>query len=236
MNRAKHAVGLLSGGLDSSVSLALAQAQGWTIDLALTFDYGQRAARAEKEHGCRVATALGIPFRHLRLEWFSWFRTGGALLSQSDALPRPLITQLDDAAFTTESAKKVWVPNRNGTFIEIAAGLAEDLGCEAVIVGFNREEAATFPDNSKAYLEAISQALRFSTNEAVRVISPTVDMNKSEIVAEAKRIDFPFNLLWSCYESAAQMCGRCESCTRLKRALSQSSETPLDSLFQDAAL
>jgi len=153
------------------------------------------------------------------------------LLNHSQLLPHPTLENLSDKTFSTESAKAVWVPNRNGVFIEIAAGIAEDLGANAIIVGFNREEGSTFPDNTKQYMEAITKALSFSTSNAVQVISPTVSMEKSEIVSVAKKERFPFNLLWSCYEADERMCGRCESCMRLKRAL-KTNEVDFHDLFK----
>jgi 7-cyano-7-deazaguanine synthase len=94
---------------------------------------------------------------------------------------------LDDAQFTQASAQAVWVPDiRNGIFLEAASGFAVKLrGASHVIVGFNREEAATFPYNSSSYLNAINKALAFSTQGRVQIVSPTVMMDKSEIVAWA---------------------------------------------------
>ncbi|MCB0418507.1 MAG: 7-cyano-7-deazaguanine synthase QueC [Bdellovibrionales bacterium] len=214
MNR-QSAIVLLSGGLDSSIALALTQREQ-TIKLALHLDYGQRAARREAQHAAAVAEYLGVPFRVLELPWFESFESG--LLGTAE-IPTPSRSDLDDLQTSQETAKAVWVPNRNGIFIEIAAGFAEQHGADNVVVGFNREEAATFSDNSEAYLEALNHALRFSTANGVRVISPTAAMNKVEIVETALHIDFPFELLWSCYFSTEKMCGSCESCMRLKRAL-----------------
>jgi 7-cyano-7-deazaguanine synthase len=234
--RSKEAVALLSSGLDSSIAMALAIRDGWTISLALTFDYGQRAGRREAEHAGRIARHFGISHRVLPLPWFQYFQRGGGLLASSgEALPQPSVTDLSDAGFSNASAKAVWVPNRNGVLIEIAAGFAEDSGADSVIVGFNKEEAATFPDNSLEYLAALNRALSFSTASAIEVMSPTAAMSKLEIVEAAKRIDFPTELLWSCYEAGSLMCGRCESCMRLKRAL-VGNGVMNNALFEDASL
>jgi 7-cyano-7-deazaguanine synthase len=115
----------------------------------------------------------------------------------------------------------VWVPNRNGVLINTAAAFAERLGAERVVVGFNREEAATFPDNSADYLERASRALELSTATQARVFCYTIDWDKSTIVRRLREeiADFPFDLLWSCYEGGTVRCGVCESCRRLERAL-----------------
>ncbi|MEZ4751593.1 MAG: 7-cyano-7-deazaguanine synthase QueC [Bdellovibrionota bacterium] len=222
----QSAIVLLSGGLDSSIALALTLREQ-AIKLALHISYGQRAARSEALHAAAVAEFLGVPFRVLELPWFESFDSG--LLGTAE-IPSPSRTDLDDLKTSQETAKAVWVPNRNGIFIEIAAGFAEQYGADNVIVGFNREEAATFSDNSVAYLEALNQALRYSTANGVRVVSPTAEMDKVAIVQTALRINFPLELLWSCYFSTEKMCGACESCMRLKRAL-EVNNSSRDELF-----
>jgi 7-cyano-7-deazaguanine synthase len=140
--------------------------------------------------------------------------------------------QLSEKLFSEQSAKAVWVPNRNGVFIEVAASLAEAEGHSEITVGFNSEEAGTFPDNSEEYIRAISKALSYSTQNSVRVTSPTASLNKVDIVRHAKREHFPFSLIWSCYENGSKMCGKCESCMRLKRAL-HANEVAYAEMFTD---
>jgi 7-cyano-7-deazaguanine synthase len=210
---------LLSGGLDSSVALALALKSGMRVCRAITYDYGQRSAAKEVKTAKDLCKHYEVLHSVVPLPWFRELWSGGALLTDSEALPHPTLSDLSDPSASLESAKRVWVPNRNGVFLEIAAGMAESRGAECVVVGFNREEAATFPDNSEGYLEALTAALKFSTANHVRIIAPTAEMDKSEIVRHAKELDFPFKLLWSCYEGFETMCGECESCMRLIRAL-----------------
>ena len=213
----KNAVALLSSGLDSSLALNAAIRQGITVELALTFNYGQRAANAEIEHSKAITEHFSIPHQVVELPWVKQFTSG---LTQSEGkVPSPNPQDLDDLKASQASAKAVWVPNRNGLLIEVAAGFAESLGCEGVIVGFNKEEAATFPDNSVEYLEAITNALTYSTANRVQVISPTARMDKRDIVKSAVEWKFPLSLIWSCYYNDQTMCGECESCQRLKRAL-----------------
>ncbi len=215
----KRAVAILSAGLDSSLALAMALEKGWSVPLALTFDYGQRAAERETTQALAIARHFNIHHRVLHLPWFREFGHGGSLLKRNTPLPYPEHSDLSDPDYGKSSAKQVWVPNRNGTFLEIGAAFAENLEAHALIVGFNKEEAETFPDNSNAYLEAINAALSFSTSTGVRVESLTVHLDKTAIVAEAKRLGFPLNLVWSCYECGRKMCRKCESCRRLERAL-----------------
>lgn len=210
-------IALLSSGLDSSVALAMYLATGAQVRLALTVLYGQRASDQEVKHAREISAYFKIPHQTLDLSWMGKFPS--ALTHSQNAMPNPSRAELDDAQFTHASAKAVWVPNRNGIFLEAASGFAETLGASHVIVGFNREEAATFPDNSSSYLNAINMALAFSTQGRVQIVSPTVMMDKTEIVAWARANNFPLHLVWSCYEAREKMCGRCESCQRLKRAI-----------------
>lgn len=234
-SKTKKAVALLSSGLDSSVACVLAQAYDCDIATAVTFDYGQRSAAREIAGAKRIADHLGVSHRTIDLPWFREFTSGGKLLSSSGDLPQPTTAQLSDLDYGAESAKAVWVPNRNGVMIEVAAGIAEEAGAQIIIVGFNQEEAATFPDNSTEYLIAISYALSFSTANHVQVLSPTSRMDKTAIVREAIQHKFPLDLIWSCYESGPKMCGRCESCMRLKRALA-ANEVEHGSFFADPSV
>jgi len=112
----------------------------------------------------------------------------------------------------------VWVPNRNGVFINIAASFAEALGCDTIVVGFDAEEAATFPDNSREYVEAANKALSYSTLSGVKIYAPLIDKNKSEIAELGLEIGAPLEWSWSCYRGEAKPCLRCESCLRRARA------------------
>jgi 7-cyano-7-deazaguanine synthase len=90
-----------------------------------------------------------------------------------------------------------------------------------VVVGFNREEAATFPDNSEAFLDQTTRALSYSTMNGVEIICYTTHMDKIEICERLKKLarPFPHDFVWSCYHAGAEPCGRCESCGRHDRAL-----------------
>lgn len=231
----KRAITLLSAGLDSSIATLMLIQSGWEIVEAITFDYGQKASKKEIAQSIKISSHLKIPHTVKQITWFKEYGSGGALIDRTASLPRPDSTQIDAPIASKETARAVWVPNRNGIFIELCAGIAEDKGLNGIVVGFNKEEAASFNDNSHDYLTAINQALYYSTSNAIQVISPTIDLDKTQIVRIGKRANFPFELLWSCYDGANKMCGKCESCLRLKRALS-SSEVSIDSLFQDGKL
>lgn len=207
---------LLSGGLDSLVAAFLA-AREMTLALALTADYGQRAAACEIRAARRVAAALGIPHTVVPLEWVGHLAPN-ALTAPGGELPH-LTTEELDTPVAEAAAAAVWVPNRNGLLVNVAAVYAETLDCQAIICGFNREEAATFPDNSPAYVDMANAALALSTRTQVQVLSPTLHLSKAEIVRRGREVGAPLDLVWSCYEAGPVPCGRCASCLRLQRAL-----------------
>jgi 7-cyano-7-deazaguanine synthase len=210
---------LLSGGLDSAANLALARENGSAVALALTFDYGQRAARREAAAAQALCAYYDVPHELMSAEWLG--KLGGSALTDSKmTMPKLSSDVLDDRTTTEKSAKKVWVPNRNGVLIHVAAAVAESRGIKRVLVGFNAEEAATFPDNSAEYMRQVTKALSFSTANQVEAFSYTVEMNKRQIVARLRGLsrEFPFEKLWSCYFDGSLPCGECESCQRRRRA------------------
>jgi 7-cyano-7-deazaguanine synthase len=202
-------VAILSGGLDSTVSLAAATRK-MDVVLALTFDYGQRAAKRERDASAKIAKHYKIPHRVIAIPWLAAL-TSTALVNRGARLP---VNEMSE-----RSAKAVWVPNRNGVFIEIAAAHAESLGATRLITGFNKEEAVTFPDNSPAYVRAVNHALSFSTANGVRVVSFTSTLEKKGIVNLGRRLNAPLRFIWPCYEGGRRWCGECESCLRSLRAL-----------------
>ena len=215
------AVALLSGGLDSSVAMAL-HAEQHSVVLALTVHYGQKAAPAECRAAAAVAGTLQVTHRVLQVDVYRDLGGAGALLESDVPVPEPSAEQVESAgAELEETAAQVWVPNRNGLLIQLAAASAESLGVGRVVVGFNREEAVTFADNRSEFLLAASEALRFSTRNQVQVVSPTIAMDKAEILAEALRMGLDPHTFWSCYRDGAAPCGRCESCRRMARAARQ---------------
>ncbi len=210
--KAARAVVLLSGGLDSTVALAMTAASG-VRGAALFFDYGQRAARREEAAARGIAAAYGYEFERVELPWLA-ARSASALVAGPGEPPAWSAELLDD-----RSPRAVWVENRNGIFISIAAFYAAELGAESVVAGFNREEAAAFPDNSEEYVRRMNAALELGLASPVRLESPTLAMTKVEIARRGLELGIPWRLLWSCYLGGERMCGRCESCLRLARAV-----------------
>lgn len=211
------AIVLLSGGLDSTVAAYLLRPEIEPV-LALTVDYGQKAARRELGASYAIALRLGIPHRTVFIP-FLREAARGALVDPRVAPPEPMASELDDTqGAAARSALAVWVPNRNAVLISMAATWAEVNQVEHVVCGFNREEAETFPDNSRGFLDAMNATLKFSTRNGVTVIAPTIEMDKVEMQKAGLRAGAPLELVWSCYLGGDHPCGRCESCRRFQRA------------------
>lgn len=205
---------LLSGGLDSSVNLYEAKAEHKNI-LALSFNYGQKAALQEIKSATLFCKKLNCEHQIYNLDFFkSWTKT--SLINSKKNIP--INIELTSSKATKESAKQVWVPNRNGVFLNVAACLAESINIPFVYVGFNKEEAETFPDNSVDYLKSVNKSFSFSTLNKVEVKSYTQYLNKKDIYKRAIELNIPINNLWPCYFNGKELCQKCESCQRFLKA------------------
>lgn len=185
-----RAIILLSGGLDSVVALSQT-ISSYDIIFAMFFYYGQEAYQMELSSVRAVADFYGIKIVPVNLEWFK--------------------NLLD---ISTD-----WVPNRNGIFINIAAGFAEKLDIENIIIGINREEGIEFKDNTREFLEAVNNQLKHSTQNEVKVVAPLINYTKEEIVKTGIINKAPLENIYSCYLGKEKHCGECKSCKHLKSAL-----------------
>ncbi len=209
-----QAVVLLSGGLDSTLCLKKAIDEKGA-ELALTFDYGQKAARKEITAARKICRKLKVKHEVVNLGWLG--RLGRSALVVSNAqVPRPEPDA--NAQAMRKAARDVWVPNRNGVFVNVGAAYAEALGLSTVVAGFNRDEAHLFPDNSIRYMAAANTALRFSTLAGITLESYTAYLSKKEIVKLGRDIGAPLEMVWYCYLGGRQPCGRCQSCVNFRQA------------------
>jgi 7-cyano-7-deazaguanine synthase len=208
---------LFSSGLDSTVNLFWALEKLHIVE-AVTFLYGQRAQSAELRQAKKICSRYKIKHHIINLPFISQFG-GSSLTDKSKSIPTRKQVSMDDLKVSQKTAKSVWIPNRNGIFMNVAAGLAESRGLDMIIPGFNAEEAATFPDNSEDYLKKVEEALEYSTANQVKARCVTVKMNKTQIVELGLKLNVPFEMMWPCYFSGKTWCRQCESCQRSLRAL-----------------
>lgn len=229
-NTTPKAVILLSGGLDSAVSIAAALKEGIHFELALTFNYGQKAFEKEFASSKRLAEFYNIDHKCIKLDWLKEITTTS--LVSDEEIPDIDTTSLDNKTITQESMKNVWIPNRNGLFINIAAAYADSYGYDYIVIGANKEEAATFSDNSEKFIKDTNETLKTSTNHDIKVIAPLINYDKQEIIKKALELKVPLQYINSCYSSVQGHCGKCESCSRLKRALKNNGcDTIIKELF-----
>jgi 7-cyano-7-deazaguanine synthase len=213
----KRAVALVSGGLDSVVSLAVALDE-MQVRLVLFFDYRQRALARERDAAMAVANFYGLPFREVDIGWMGSLLPLG--MRQPDA--GSIVGPMPESALDTVDA--VWIPNRNGVFLNAGAAFAEAYQCKYVIAGFNREEAEEFPDNRPEYVMKVNAGFEMSTRNGVEVVSFTQGLNKVETIRRGAELHAPLSVIWSCYQGQERMCGRCASCKKLRAALTATPE------------
>jgi 7-cyano-7-deazaguanine synthase len=206
-----RAVVLVSGGLDSATTLALAREQGFEC-FALSVDYGQRHS-AELDAAMRVAESLGArEHRIMRLDLAGI--GGSALTDTSIAVPEQ----------PTAGIPVTYVPARNTILLALALGWAEVLGAEDIFVGVNAVDFSGYPDCRPAFIEAFSHLAALATKAGVeghpcRVLTPLISWSKQRIIREGTRLGVDYSLTVSCYQAddLGAACGRCDSC-RLRRA------------------
>ena len=209
---------LLSGGLDSAVSLAaLCNTPGTEVLRAVFVDYGQRNKAKELTAATSLAQHYGVPLQVLSLDWLAALLPEG-MKHGGDALSPTTVHQ-------------VWVPNRNGVLLHMGAALAEGHGASHVAFGANLDEAESgFPDNGQAFWELMNQTLARSTRTGVKLLAPVGTLRKTEIVALGVALQVPFEHVWSCYENGLGPeqnlpCGVCASCQHLRRGLAANGVT-----------
>lgn len=202
----KRAVVLLSGGLDSATTLALARTE---VDAchALTVDYGQRH-RQELDAARRVAAALGAQEHRVARFDLAWIG-GSALTDSAIAVP--------DAP--SEGIPVTYVPARNTVFLSLALAWAEVLDAQAIYIGANAVDYSGYPDCRPEYLEAFRRLAGLATRAGVEgrptdIRAPLVRLPKAEIIRTGARLGVDYSLTVSCYDpdAEARACGVCDAC------------------------
>lgn len=217
---------LLSGGLDSVVTLAFSKKHtDYNVELALTFDYGQKSLKSEIEASQKICEHYGIKHKVIKLDWLKEI-THTSLVAAQDVPSEDFET--------AKSAASVWVPNRNALFLNIAASFCDSYGFNFILYGANKEEAANFPDNTEEFRAQISKCFETSTLVKPTVIAPLINYTKDDIVKIAIEDFVPLELVRSCYNSGDGHCGKCESCHYLKKALlANNCKEYINILFKD---
>lgn len=222
------AVVLLSGGLDSTTTLAIARSEGFDVH-ALSFRYGQRHL-AELDAARRVATAMGAT-QHLVADIDLRMFGGSALTAD---LPVPKDRRPDDMA---HGIPITYVPARNTIFLSLALAWAEVLGAADIFIGVNALDYSGYPDCRPEYIAAFERMANLATRSgveggvSVRIRTPLLQLSKAEIVRRGAALGVDFALTSSCYDPdpLGHPCGRCDSCLLRHKGFAEAGITdPLD--------
>jgi 7-cyano-7-deazaguanine synthase len=211
----RHAVVLLSGGLDSATTLAAAVRAGWVCH-ALSFDYGQRHG-VELEAARRLAAALGAcEHRTLRLDLSAF--GGSALTDARIAVPE----------VPGDGIPVTYVPARNTVFLSMALSWAETLGACDIFIGANAVDYSGYPDCRPAYLSAFEAMANLATaagvaGQRIHIRAPLIDLSKAAIVGLAVACGVDPAATVSCYQADEQgrACGRCDACRLRARGFAE---------------
>ncbi len=215
MNTNKKGIILLSGGLDSLACLDIALKKDINIELALTFNYGQKAFKDENEASLNITKYYNIEHKVIDI---------------------PFLKEINKNALTDDNnndfnnLKNVWITNRNGLFLNIAACFADKFNYNYIILGANKEEGREFPDNTKDFIKAADTFFEYSTSFKPKVFAPCLEMDKIEIINYAIENNLPLNYLKSCYDKSSnnkKHCGKCMSCKLLYNAIINSKKPEL---------
>jgi 7-cyano-7-deazaguanine synthase len=197
----KKAVVLLSGGLDSAVTLYAAKKDGFDC-LCLIFDYGQRHKK-EINAAKKIARAAGAGYRIVKLD-LPW--KGSSLLDKRMPIPG-----------RTGGIPSTYVPGRNIVFLSIALSCAEAAGAGAIYIGAHAQDYSGYPDCRPEFFSAFRKASERGTKAGVtgkkiKIVTPLINKGKAQIIALGNTLGAPLGLTWSCYRGAKVPCGTCDSC------------------------
>jgi 7-cyano-7-deazaguanine synthase len=213
------AVVLLSGGLDSMVTAALAQESGFAVR-ALTVDYGQRH-RLELESAARIAELLGLA-RHTRIA-LDLRAFGGSALT--DTIDVPKVGVGDDIPVT-------YVPARNLVFLALTTACAEAAGARDVFIGVNALDYSGYPDCRPEFIASFAETAQLGTKAGVEgapftIHAPLQHMTKADIARECTRLGLDPAWSWSCYDPTldGMACGLCDSCRLRKKGFAEAGIT-----------
>ncbi len=210
-----RAVVLLSGGLDSTICMAVARGADHDI-VAVSFDYGQRHD-VELDRARRVAEHYRAEHLVVTLNADAW--GGSALTDSSIEIPRT-------GGVSTVGVPVTYVPARNIIFLSVALGIAEARDADAAYIGVNALDYSGYPDCRPAFIAAFRQVAAVGQKRGIEgnpvdIRTPLIELTKAEIIQLGLRLDAPIELSWSCYAGDTVPCGECEACVLRVRGFAE---------------
>ncbi len=201
-------VALVSGGMDSVVALHQATTEHEVLG-ALSFHYGSKHNDCEIPFALWHAEALDLAHTVIPLDFI------GALF-QSDLLKSG--GDIPDGHYEEANMKSTVVPFRNGIMLSIAAGFAESLGAEGIVIAAHAGDHAIYPDCREEFMKSMGDAIRLGTYAGIQVLRPFIAMRKEDIAARGQSLGVDFSKTWSCYKGGSVHCGTCGTCVERREA------------------
>lgn len=208
------AIVLVSGGMDSCVTSAIAKQENEEMAF-LHISYGQRTEQRERQAFNDIADFYGVEKRlDVSIEYLA--RIGGSSLTDKSI-------EVTEADLESTEIPTSYVPFRNANMLSIATSWAEVLGANAIYIGAVSEDSSGYPDCRPEFYEAFEKAIEKGTKPEtnIKIKTPIIELSKSEIVQKGIELNAPLNLSWSCYRSEDLACGTCDSCALRLRGFEQ---------------
>lgn len=201
---------VLSGGLDSTVCLAIAAEDHPDLH-AVSFYYGQKHSE-EVNHAAEIARVYGASHRIIGLPQI--FEGTGSTLISNNEIDNPRGSYEDVQDIEGEAVSPTYVPYRNGNLLSMATAYALTVGADTLYAGMHAEDAAhwAYPDCTPEFLGAMANAIYIGSYRKVRLVTPLQWLSKADVVRLGSELDAPFSLTLSCYDGSVPACGTCPTC------------------------
>ncbi len=221
IRNSRKAVVLLSGGMDSCVSTAVARERHGAPNIALLHaGYGQRTQGRERRAFDDVANFYGV--RDRLVVQLDHFRAigGSALTDKNIAIPE---NELGAPGPQASAIPVTYVPFRNAHFLSVAVSWAEAISAGAIYIGAVAEDSSGYPDCRPEYYQVFQELIRVGTRPEtqIEIVTPVITLKKSEIIRRGIELGAPLHLTWSCYQNEDIACGACDSCLLRLRAFQE---------------
>lgn len=215
MSKSKLSIILVSGGMDSCVTAAIAKAENEEIAF-LHISYGQRTEKRERQAFNDIADFYGVEKRlDVSIEYLA--KMGGSSLTDKSI-------EVSEANLESKEIPTSYVPFRNANMLSIATSWAEVLRANAIYIGAVAEDSSGYPDCRPEFYEAFEKTIETGTkpDTNIKIKTPIIELSKAEIVKKGVELNAPLHLSWSCYRSEDLACGTCDSCALRLRGFARS--------------
>ena len=199
---------LLSGGMDS-VTVFYQALRSHEVAACLSFDYGSKHNACEIPFARLHSDRNRVPHHVVSLDFMDCLFTSDLLKSGGD---------IPEGHYAEESMKRTVVPFRNGIMLSIAAGFAESIGAEAVVIAAHSGDHAIYPDCREPFMRAMGEAIREGSYARIELLRPFIDMDKAAIARRGAELGVDFENTWSCYKGGTIHCGVCGTCVERREA------------------